>query len=165
MLFLIRFFKPKTEETQTEKQQHKFAIIVVATAILFVTSFEIKKILPNNLLENLSPEYSIQNGTWVNSEVFKISTPSKLIYIKTPAHNPLVCWTGNGYKIIEKKETARGNQKIWQVKMEKNNVQYNSYWWYECDSKKYTSLPEVLLIKLFTNKSVRLVNETTKIQQ
>ncbi|MRX67131.1 exosortase N [Flavobacterium resistens] len=165
MLFLIHFFKPKTEEIQTEKQQHKFVIIIVATSILFATSFEIKKIQPNNLLENLSSEYSIQNGTWVNNEVFKISTPSKLIYIKTPAHNPLVCWTGNGYKIIEKKETARGNQKIWQVKMEKNNIQYNSYWWYECDSKKYTSLPEVLLIKLFTNKSVRLINETTKIQQ
>lgn len=163
MLLLIRFFKPKTEEIQTEKQQYKFTIIVVATAILFATSYEIKKIQPNNLLEHLSPEYSIQNGNWVNSEVFKISTPNKLIYIKTFAHNPLVCWTGNGYKIIEKKEIIRKNEKIWQAKMEKNNVQYNSYWWYECDSKKYSSLPEVLLIKLFTNKSVRLINETTKI--
>lgn len=163
ILFLIRFFKPKTEEIQIEKQQHKFFIVVIVTAILFATSFEIKKMQPTNLLENLSPEYSIQNGTWVNNEVFKISTPSKLIYIKTPSHNPLVCWTGNGYKIITKKEISRGNEKIWKVKMEKNNIQYNSYWWYECDEKKYTSLPEVLIIKLFTNKSVRLINETTKI--
>ncbi|MDQ6472386.1 exosortase N [Flavobacterium sp. LHD-80] len=165
MLILIRFFKPKTEETQIKKQQNTIFTIVLATAILFATSFEIKKILPNNLLENLSPEYSVQNGTWVNSEVFKISIPNKLIYIKTPAHNPLVCWTGNGYKIIEKKETYKGNEKIWKVKMEKNNIQYYSYWWYECDSNKYTSLPEVLLIKLFTNKSVRLINETTKMHQ
>ncbi|TDO94552.1 exosortase N [Flavobacterium sp. 245] len=164
MLFLIRFFKPKTEETQTKKQLHKFYIAITATVIMFATSFEIKKIQPNNLLENLSSEYSIQNGAWINSEVFKIATPNKLIYIKTPAHNPLVCWTGNGYKIIEKKETVRGNEKIWQVKMEKNGLQYNSYWWYECDRKKYTALPEVLLIKLFTKKSVRLINETTKIQ-
>ncbi|RED22181.1 exosortase N [Flavobacterium cutihirudinis] len=163
MLFIIRFFKPKTEEIQIKKQQYKFIIVIIVTAIMFATSFEIKKTQPNNLLENLSSEYSIQNGTWVNSEVFKISTPNKLIYIKTPAHNPLVCWTGNGYKIIEKKEVLRGNKKIWQVKMEKNNIQYNSYWWYECNRKKYTSLPEVLLIKLFTNKSVRLINETTKI--
>ncbi|MTH16490.1 exosortase N [Flavobacterium sp. LC2016-01] len=164
MLFLIRFLKPKIEETQIKKQQYKFLVILIGTIILFATSFEIKKIQPNNLLEDLSPEYFIQNGTWVNNEVFKISTPNKLIYIKTPAHNPLVCWTGNGYKIIAKKEIARGNEKIWQIKMEKNNMQYNSYWWYECGRKKYTSLPEVLLVKLFTNKSVRLINETTKNQ-
>ncbi|WP_431244332.1 hypothetical protein ACQ9BO_08390 [Flavobacterium sp. P21] len=95
--------------------------------------------------------------------MFKISTSNKLIYIKTPAHNPLICWTGAGYKIIEKKEISDANEKIWLVKMEKNNVKYNSYWWYECDSRKYTSLPEVLLIKLFSNKPVRLINETVKI--
>ncbi|MHC0442923.1 exosortase N [Flavobacterium sp. 3-210] len=163
MLFLIRFFKPKTEEIQINKKQYKFLTVIIGTIILFATSLEIKKTQPNNLLEHLSPEYLIQNGNWVNNEVFKISTPNKLIYIKTFAHNPLVCWTGNGYKIIEKKEIIIGNEKIWQVKMEKNNIQYYSYWWYECDRKKYTSLPEVILIKLFTNKSIRLINETTKI--
>jgi exosortase N len=163
MLFLVRFFKPKTEEIQINKKQYKSFAIIMGTIVLFATSFEIKKTQSNNLLEHLSPEYVVKNGNWVNSEVFKISTPNKLIYIKTFAHNPLVCWTGNGYKIIGKKEIIRGNEKIWQVKMEKNNIQYNSYWWYECDRKKYTSLPEVLLIKLFTNKSIRLINETTKI--
>lgn len=161
MLFLIRFFKPKTEEVSIQKQ-HSVFFIVVGSIILFATSFEIKKEIPHHLLENINPKYAIQNGTWVNDEVFKIVTPNKLTYIKTPGHNPLVCWTGAGYKIIEKKEVKRGNEKIWLVRMEKDNIQYNSYWWYECNSKKYTSLPEVLLIKLFSNKTVRLINETSK---
>ncbi len=161
MLFLIRFFKPKTEEVSIQKQ-HSVFFIVAGSMILFATSFEIKKEIPHNLLENINPKYAIQNGTWVNDEVFKIATPNKLTYIKTPSHNPLVCWTGAGYKIIEKKEVKRGNEKIWLVRMEKDNIQYNSYWWYECNSKKYTSLPEVLLIKLFSNKTVRLINETSK---
>jgi len=163
MLFVIRFFKPKTAEIITKKTQYAVSFVLIGAIITIATSFEIKKIQPYNLLENMSPEYSIQNGVWVNSEVFKISSSNKLIYIKTPAHNPLICWTGAGYKIIEKKEIIRANEKIWLVKMEKNNVHYNSYWWYECNAKKYTSLPEVLLIKLFSNKPVRLINETNRI--
>ena len=112
------------------------------------------------MLENLNTTYNLKKGIWISPEVFKIVTPEKLIYIKTPSHNPLVCWTGTGYKIIESKVIQKNNEEICFVRMEKNNIQYHSYWWYECDNKKYTSLAEVLLIKLFQNKSVRLINET-----
>ena len=111
----------------------------------------------------MDPKYNIEQGSWVDEEVFKISTPEKLIYIKTPIHKPLICWTGDGYTITESKQIKKNNEKIWQVKMEKNNIHYLSFWWYECDNKKYTSLTDVLLIKLFYNKSVRLINETIRI--
>jgi exosortase N len=162
MLFFIRFFKPKNQET-TRANSTPFIFIPILTGslIVLVTSLEIKKELQHNLLENLNPAYNINKGTWVNAEVFKIVTPEKLVYIKTPSHNPLVCWTGTGYKIIESKIIYSDHEKIWQVRMEKNNIEYFSYWWYECDNIKYTSLVEVLLIKLFYNKSARLVNETS----
>jgi hypothetical protein len=70
--------------------------------MLFITSLELKP-KNDNLLTNLNPEYNIKNGIWVNDEVFKIATPNKLIYIKTPSHKPLICWTGNGYTIMESK--------------------------------------------------------------
>lgn len=163
MLFFIRFFKPKNEETTIEKTSSPFIFfpIILGSLMLLITSLEIKKELKHDLLEKLNPAYNIKKGKWINNEVFKIATPEKLIYIKTPSHNPLICWTGTGYKIIESKLISSDNERIWQVKMEKNNIQYFSYWWYECDGKKYTSLVEILLIKLFYNKSVRLVNETS----
>ena len=128
---------------------------------MFITSLEIKREQNYSLLENLNPNYNIKKGVWINNEVFKIVTPKTLIYIKTPIHKPLICWTGNGYKIIESKEIIRSNEKIWLTKLEKNNIRYFSYWWYEYDNKKYTSLTEVLLLKLFHNKTVRLINETS----
>lgn len=161
MLFFIRFFKPRNEETASTNSSHySYLPIITGSLIVLAASLEIKKESQHNLLENLNPAYNINKGIWVNPEVFKIVTPEKLVYIKTPSHNPLVCWTGTGYKIIESKIIYSDNEKIWQVKMEKNNIQYYSYWWYECDTKKYTSLVEVLLFKLFYNKSVRLINET-----
>ena len=163
MLFLIRFFKPKKEEITINKNLYPVFFITIPAILVFTTSFEIKKEQHYDLLENLKPEYRNQKGVWVNKEVFKIVTPEKLIYIKTSNHNPLVCWTGAGYKIIESKEVKKGNEKISRVKMEKNNIQYYSYWWYECNSKKYTSLIEVLMTKLFENKPVRLINETSKV--
>lgn len=163
MLYVIRFFKLKKEELINSNFNY-FAVlpIVAGIVIILITSLEIKTEQKHNLLENVDPSYNIQQGIWINTEVFKIATPQKLVYIKTTAHNPLVCWTGNGYKIIESKTIIRNNEEIWLVRMEKNGVQYFSYWWYECDNKKYTSLAEVLLIKLFYNKSARLINETSR---
>jgi exosortase N len=162
MLFLIRFFKPKKENIKAKKDLYPIFFTIIPAILIFATSFEIKKEQHYNLLENLNPEYQNQKGVWVNKEVFKIVTPKKLIYIKTSNHKPLVCWTGAGYKIIESKEVKKGNEKIWRVKMEKNQIEYYSYWWYECNNKKYTSIIEVLLIKLFDNKPIRLINETSK---
>ncbi|WP_208682227.1 exosortase N [Flavobacterium sp. SLB02] len=162
MLFFIGFFKPNQEETlHSNSNKSAFFLISIAFSIVLVTSLEIKKELKHNLLENLNATYNLEKGIWISPEVFKIVTPEKLIYIKTPSHNPLICWTGTGYKIIESKIIYSDHEKIWQVRMEKNNIEYFSYWWYECDNIKYTSLAEVLLIKLFYNKSVRLVNQTS----
>lgn len=164
MLFAVRFFKPEKEENTIKKEPYSVFFVFVGSLLLLVTSLEIKKEKSYDLLENLSPEYRTQKGIWVNKEVYKITTPEKLIYIKTPTHSPLVCWTGTGYKIIESEKIKKRNEKIWRVKMEKNNIQYYSYWWYECNNIKYTSLIEVFLLKLFSNTSVRLINETYKIQ-
>ncbi|MDR6763966.1 exosortase N [Flavobacterium sp. 2755] len=161
LLFLIRFFNPKKESIAGNSFFPKLLPMIIAAGILFITSLEIKKEQNYSLLENLSPNYNIKKGVWVNNEVFKIAAPETLIYIKTPIHKPLICWTGNGYKIIESKEIMRSNEKIWLTKLEKNNIRYFSYWWYEYDNKKYTSLTEVLLLKLFHNKTVRLINETS----
>jgi exosortase N len=116
-----------------------------------------------DLLKNLNPKYNIEKGIWVNDEVFKMATPNKLIYIKTPSHKPLICWTGNGYAITESKEILVENEKIWFSKMEKNNIQYQSIWWYECGDKKYTSFIQVMYMKLINNEPIRLINETSKI--
>ncbi|MWB95055.1 exosortase N [Flavobacterium sp. GA093] len=162
MLFLIRFFKPKINKISSIAFYPKLIPVITIIAIIFITSFEIKKEQNHSILENLNPKYNVQKGSWVNKEVFKIATPEELVYIKTPIHKPLICWTGNGYKIVESRKITKNKEEIWFVKMEKNNIEYYSYWWYECGNKKYTSLVEVLLIKLFYNKSVRLINETSR---
>ncbi|MCR4033310.1 MULTISPECIES: exosortase N [Flavobacterium] len=163
MLFLIRYFKPTQKElSKANKKLILGPAILVTFIVILCTSLKIQTDSNDDLLENLNPQYNIQQGNWVNKEVFKISTSEKLIYIKTPAHKPLICWTGDGYSITESKETKRNNEEIWQIKIEKNNKKYVSYWWYECDGKKYTSLIKVLLIKLIHNKPVRLINETFK---
>ena len=161
MLFIIRYFKPKKEEAAIKERGNNLLPILFSFIIIIATSVEMKSEMNLDLLTNLNPKYDITKGEWVDEEVFKIQSPEKLIYIKTPSHKPLICWTGNGYKITESKEILVGNEKIWFNKMEKNNIQYSSLWWYECDGKKYTSFVEVMLIKLIYGKPIRLINETT----
>ena len=163
MVFIINYFKPKINEIEVTNFQFKSIPIILTFGVLFLTSLEFKSLQNNDLLKNLNPKYNVKNGMWVNDEVFKISTPNKLIYIKTPSHKPLICWTGNGYTITESKEILIGNEKIWFNKMEKNNIQYQSIWWYECGEKKYTSFLEVMCMKLIYNQPIRLINETSRI--
>lgn len=163
MVVIIRYFKPKIAEIEVTNFQFKRVPIILTFGALFITSLEVKSLKNNDLLTNLNPKYNIEKGIWVNDEVFKIQTPNKLVYIKTPSHKPLICWTGNGYIITESKEILVGNEKIWFNKMEKNNIQYQSIWWYECGGKKYTSFIEVMCMKLIYNQPIRLINETNKV--
>jgi exosortase N len=165
MLFVIRYFKPKINEIKGTHFQSKLLPIFVTLVLIFMTSLEMKNVQNNDLLTDLNPKYDIKKGSWVRDEVFKIQTSEKLIYIKTPSHKPLICWTGNGYTITESKEIIVDNQKIWFNKMEKNKIQYQSFWWYECGNKKYTSFLEVMLMKLIYNQPIRLINETSKINK
>lgn len=163
MLFIINYFKPKITAIEVTRFQSAKIPIILTFVILFITSIEVKTTERNDLLTGLNSKYNIKNGVWVNNEVFKIQTPDTLFYIKTPSHKPLICWTGNGYVITESKEILVEKEKIWFNKMEKNNIQYQSIWWYECGGKKYTSFLEVMCMKLFYNQPVRLINETSKI--
>jgi exosortase N len=162
MIAIINYFKPTKSEVEVTSFQSKKLPIILTFGVLFLTSLEVKSPDNNDLLKNLNPKYDVKNGMWISDEVFKISTPNKLIYIKTPSHKPLICWTGNGYTITESKEILVENEKKWFNKMEKNNIQYQSIWWYECGEKKYTSFLEVMCLKLIFNEPIRLINETSR---
>ena len=163
MLLIIRYFKPKILELQIANNKTNFLPIVISFCIVFMTTIEMKNEINFDILDNQSLNYPIKNGKWINKEVFKIEIKDKLIYIKTPSHKPLICWTGDGYKIIETKEIMVNNEKVWFNIMEKNNDKFYSYWWYECGNKKYISFIEVMLMKLIYNKSIRLINEIVKV--
>jgi exosortase N len=178
MIFIIKYIIPKIIQniSDLKHKSRRFGIssfkfleiknfigIGLALIIIFITSLEMKKVKNNDLLLNLNPKYNIKNGKWFSKEVFKIETSETLIYIKTPIHKPLICWTGDGYLITESKEIIVNNEKIWFNKMEKNNILYESIWWYELGNKKFTSFIEVMFLKLIYNEPIRLINETSRI--
>jgi exosortase N len=163
MVFITNYFKPKVAGIQETNFQFKSIPIILIFGALILTSLEVKSVQNNDLLHNLNPKYNVKNGVWVSDEVFKMATLNKLIYIKTPSHKPLICWTGNGYTITDSKEILIGNEKVWYNKMEKNNIQYQSIWWYECGEKQYTSFLEAMCMKLIYNQPIRLINETNRI--
>ena len=162
MLFIIKYIKPKIKNNDANKIKPKILIVLASFTVLLATSIKIKNETETNFHQEVSSEYHTKKGSWVNKEVFKIETAEKLTYIKTPSHNPMVCWTGSGYKIIESKKVLANKEEIWFNKMEKDSQNYTSYWWYESNGKKYSSLIEVLLIKLIYGKPIFLINETSK---
>lgn len=163
MLLLIRYIKSNQKDNQQINDKINWLPVLTALVLVFTTSIEMYKAQNFNLLENISSEYAIEKGEWVNDEVFKISETNKLTYIKTPSHKPMICWTGDGYKILESKIIELNQSKVWYNKMEKDNRYYISYWWYECGDKKYTSFVEVMFYKLIYNKTIRLINQVKQV--
>ena len=176
MLLIVKYINPKIKNLENKldlknfknvssiKLNFKNLIGILSTLIIiFITSLEIKNVKNDDLLLNLNPKYNLKKGIWFSKEVFKIETSEKLIYIKTPIHNPLICWTGDGFKITESRQILKNNEKIWYNKMEKNNIQYQSIWWYELGNKKYTSFIEVMFMRLVCNEPIRLINETSRL--
>jgi exosortase N len=159
MILLIRYFKCRKEEAKAETASINYWPILISFVVVFITSFEMKKEKKLDLLSGLDSKYDIQKGTWVTNDVFKINIGDTLVYIKDPIHKPLICWTGDGYKITDSKEVVIQNQKVWFNRMEKNGILYNSYWWYESGDKKYTSYIEIMWQKLLYNKPIRLINK------
>jgi exosortase N len=155
--------KPNQSIQNINKQSFRLLVPITSILIIGVTSLEMQRESKNDLLLNLSDSYNLKQGKWVNNEVFKINTKDKLIYIKTISHNPLICWTGDGYSILNQKKVSFKNEIVWKNEITKNNKYYQSIWWYECDNKKYTSSIKVMLMKLRYNKPVRLINEVTEI--
>jgi exosortase N len=164
MIFLIRYFKGKKEEIKIETVSTNYWPMLLSFMVILVTSFEMKKEKELDLLSGLSSKYTIQKGKWVANDVFKLTKGDTLVYIKDPIHKPLICWTGDGYKITDSKEMLIQNQKVWFNRMEKNGLLFDSYWWYESGNKKYTSYIEVMWQKLLYNKPIRLINETTAVR-
>lgn len=162
MLLIIRFIKPKIEDQNTVAKSSKILLPFISFLIVLTVSLKIKNQDINEPVIKIPKKYEHTKGVWVNNEVYKINTLKKLIYIKTPSHNPLVCWTGNGYTIIETKKIVENKEEIWFNKMEKNKQVYYSSWWYECNGKKYTSFTEVMFLKLIYNSPIILINETSK---
>ncbi len=161
MLFIIKYFKCRNEEPDTTQIKLKSWPVALVFTVVLVTSFKVKKNKELDLLSGLNPKYKIEKGSWVAPDVYKIETNDTLTYIKDPIHKPLICWTGDGYKITNALKVTLDNQEVWYNKMEKNGVTFNSYWWYESGNRKYTSYIEVMWQKLLYNKPIRLINQTT----
>jgi exosortase N len=162
MLLLVKYIKPKFINDNSIDIKPKASIILLSFVLLFAVSIKIINKSNNGFRQDLNSKFGSVKGVWVNDEVFKIEDNKKLTYIKTPSHNPLICWTGDGYTISESKKIFINNEVIWFNKMEKNGQNYNSHWWYQCGDKKYTSMAEVMLTKLIYDQPVFLINETTK---
>ena len=158
MVYLLRFFRPTQDANNQPQNNYAFWSIVFVTVALIITSLEMKTDYKNDLLQGLDANYDLNKGVWIDNNVFKIATASQIIYIKTISHKPLICWTGDGYQILNSRKTMIDKQEVWCSDMQKNYKTYQSIWWYEFGSKKYTSFIEVMFLKLLSNRPTRMIN-------
>ena len=155
--------KPKNEVVKYSSKTNFWFFFIICMPI-FVTSIIIQKGKQYNLLYNLPEKY--KKGHWViKNEVYKKINKDTLVYIKAPFHNPTVCWTGSGYKIINQAVVTSKKDKIHKLILEKNQNKYHSYYWYQIGNEKETSYTKASLKGLLYHKSIRLINETVRVRE
>ncbi len=159
LLLISKHIKPKKQPILFEAKNH-WSKIVLAFALLFAITFWLKQPTQNNFADEILLKYNLRNGKWIKTDVYRVFTKTEIIYVKKPIHNPLICWTGSGYKILSSKKMLSKNGLVWCICLEKNGKKHLSYWWFECDGKTETSFIFVMLKSIFYQKPVWLINRT-----
>lgn len=169
LYFLVRYCKPVILDVKSIKSDDisPSSIIIIAAVSIFLVciGYSVKRNQNKTeyVLNGLEKRYPIANGKWVEPDVYKIFTDNKLIYIKAKYHNPLICWTGDGFAILDKKIT----EKIVRGKMEKVNLALitnkkdtiAAYYWFEHRDVVFTSTWKMNLQQILYGGKSRLINE------
>lgn len=80
--------------------------------------------------------YSQEKGEWIKRDVFRISNPDMLLYVKpiptfySGEHTPAYCWRGSGYKISGLSEHRVGTTAVYLGRLEKSGSVLHTAWWY-----------------------------------
>ncbi|MGE9310266.1 archaeosortase/exosortase family protein [Niabella sp. CJ426] len=90
----------------------------------------------------------------ISNDVIKLSDAKRIIYIKSASHNPMICWTGDGYQILPQQKTKAYTHDH----VVKNAEVLNSYWWYQCGTKRTSSLLNAIITSVISAQPVQLVN-------
>jgi hypothetical protein len=165
----VRYCKPVILDVKSIKSDDisPSSIIIIAAVSIFLVciGYSVKRNQNKTeyVLNGLEKRYPIANGKWVEPDVYKIFTDNKLIYIKAKYHNPLICWTGDGFAILDKKIT----EKIVRGKMEKVNLALitnkkdtiAAYYWFEHRDVVFTSTWKMNLQQILYGGKSRLINE------
>ena len=176
LYILVRYFKPTISDAEPIKSNNisPYSMIISGALCLFLIyiGYCVKRNFNETeyVLNGLEKRYPIKNGKWVEPDVYKIFTENKLIYIKAKYHSPLVCWTGDGFAILDKKIT----EKLVRGKVEKVNLALitnqkdtiAAYYWFEHRDLVYTSTLKMNLQQILYGGKSRLINEnylTTKV--
>jgi exosortase N len=159
LILIFRYFKPKNEPILFEAKKH-LSKIILSFILLFAMTHWMKQPFQNNSINEVLVKYNFKSGKWIKKDVYRVLTTTEIIYIKKPIHNPLICWTGSGYKILSSQKKLLKNGNVWHISLEKNNKKHLSYWWYECDGETETSFVFVMLKSIFCQKPVWLINRT-----
>ncbi len=81
----------------------------------------------------------------VNGDVIKLSAPQSLVYVKpidnfyNSDHNPMICWTGSGYKQASIIETKIANTMVCQAVLKRRDELLYSAWWFDNGFTQTTS--------------------------
>lgn len=100
--------------------------------------------LQNFALQNVShvDGYSV---SVVNGDVIKLYAPHSLVYVKpidnfyNSEHNPMICWTGSGYKQTSISEGTINNIKVCQAVLNREGDRLYTAWWFDNGTTQTTS--------------------------
>jgi exosortase N len=102
----------------------------------------------------------------LESGVFQLDAPSRLVYIKpikncySVEHNPMICWKGSGYVFQEVAVEKSTGREIYFSILKKGKEQLFTAWWYESGRTQTISQAEWRRDALFNAKHYALINIT-----
>ena len=139
----------KDNTTKTEKTIDFYPVVkypllhgLILTSLLFagmhIVSADTLVSAPKNITLPGFKKYTLESG------ILKFENKDALIYIKPtsfyiPAHDPMICWTGSGYKFKSICKVKEKGIEIYNGVLEKHRDKIYAAWWFDNGDLQTTS--------------------------
>ncbi len=146
--FLIKWIAGKNKpKISMQNKPIKRRILLNCSLILLITGtgfIKIKQVNPSPISTPQIPGYTMEI---ISGDVTKLEKPSILLYIKPLSkfygaeHNPMICWTGSGYKFSRINTQIIEGKEIYTGVLTKNKDTIYAAWWF--DNGKHQTISQM----------------------
>lgn len=146
--FLIKWMAGKNKpKISMQNKPIKRSILLNCALILIIVGTGFIKIKHENPLPISTPQIPGYTMELISEDVTKLEKPGILLYIKPQSrfygaeHNPMICWTGSGYKFSRIKTQIIEGKEIYTGVLTKNKDTIYAAWWF--DSGKHQTISQM----------------------
>jgi exosortase N len=134
--FHVSYYQPCKIRENLRYPRSKYLVQLACCALLWVAALQVAEKKSEDAMAAPSVTFQGHTATPYSKGILKLENDISLVYIKKirwfcdTEHNPMICWSGGGYRISQVQETVFDGMTIYTGILQKDDDTLYTAWWY-----------------------------------